>query len=91
MGEKSSGGFLSFPRSGVTLAVDFPYRGQPTHCLLRRLENEVLAGGGVVYPAKDALMSSDAFEALSICHAEFTGVRDRAFESDFIRRVQPRA
>lgn len=90
MGEKRSGGYLSFPRSGVTLAVDFPFRGEPTQRLLARLEDEVLSSGGAVYPAKDALMSNAAFEALSDCHDEFTAVRDRAFESDFIRRVQPR-
>ena len=91
LGEKRSGGCLSFPRAGITLAVDFPYRGAPTHHLLAVLEDEVLSGAGVIYPAKDALMSSAAFEALSECHGEFKAARDSAFESDFIRRVQPAA
>ncbi|MCZ6852661.1 MAG: FAD-binding oxidoreductase [Gammaproteobacteria bacterium] len=89
MGEKRSGGYLSFPRAGITLAVDFPYRGEPTRRLLARLEDEVLSSNGAIYPAKDALMSTEAFEALSDCHSEFRALRDCAFESDFIRRVQP--
>lgn len=88
MGERLSGGYLSFPRPGVTLAVDFPYRGELTKRLVRQLEYEVLSNGGALYPAKDALMSPAAFEALSERHAEFAAVRDFGFESDFIRRVQ---
>ncbi len=91
MGEKRSGGCLSFPRPGVTLAVDFPYRGAPTQRLVRQLEDVVLSHGGAVYPAKDALMSTAAFEGLSDRHVEFAAARDSAFESDFIRRVQPKA
>ncbi len=91
MGKKRSGGRLSFPRSGITLAVDFPYQGEQTRRFLRRLEDEVLSLGGVIYAAKYAMMSSAAFESLSSEHAEFAAFRDEAFESDFIRRVQPGA
>src|SRR5678816_698221 len=49
---KESGGLLSFPREGYTLAIDFPIRTN-TVALLRRLDAMVLAAGGRVYLGKD--------------------------------------
>lgn len=53
-------GFLSFPMSGMTLAVDFPNRADAPD-LLHRLERIVLDHGGRVYLAKDSALSADGF------------------------------
>src|SRR5690606_15205025 len=60
-GDRPSPGKLSFPRPGVTLALDFPNRGPQTFELLARLDELVLEAGGAVYPAKDARMSKALF------------------------------
>ena len=52
---KESGGVLSFPSEGYTLAIDFPIRSS-TVALLRRLDAMVLAAGGRVYLGKDAYL-----------------------------------
>jgi FAD/FMN-containing dehydrogenase len=80
-------GMLSFPREGVTLALDFANRGQPTLDLLDRLDAVVMAAGGAVYPAKDARMSRTAFAAYFPRWAEFQAYVDRRFSSSFWRRV----
>jgi FAD/FMN-containing dehydrogenase len=78
---------LSFPRPGVTLALDFPYRGERTLRLLDRLDEIVLAGGGAIYPAKDARMSPHAFDASFPRWREFAAYKDPKLSSSFWRRV----
>src|SRR5947207_9012464 len=56
-GEVQSPGMLSFPRPGLTVALDLPMRGSRTLDLLDSLDDLVLASGGALYPAKDARMS----------------------------------
>lgn len=58
-----SGGLLSFPREGYTLAIDFPIR-RHTVSLLRRLDRMVLEAGGRVYLAKDSYLEADIFRAM---------------------------
>ena len=53
-GAVKESGLLSFPRPGFTLALDLPWRGEPTETLLDKLDRMVLARGGRVYLAKDA-------------------------------------
>ena len=60
-GDLPSPGLLSFPMPGVTLALDFPNRGEGTRRLLARLEAIVVEAGGRLYPAKDSLMSPETF------------------------------
>jgi len=60
-GAVKSPGLLSFPREGLTLALDFPNRGDATRQLLRRLEQVVIDASGRIYPAKDSLMSAAGF------------------------------
>jgi FAD/FMN-containing dehydrogenase len=78
---------LSFPRPGVTLALDFPFRGQRTLGLLNRLDEIVRAHGGVLYPAKDARMSAETFQACYPQWREFARYIDPKFSSSFWRRV----
>jgi hypothetical protein len=62
-GAMESPGMLSFPRPGITLALDFAYSGQKTLQLLDDLDTIVRESGGAVYPAKDARMSAENFQA----------------------------
>jgi hypothetical protein len=86
-GDKTSGGLLSFPRPGVTLALDFPNRGQPTLELLEQLDEVTRQAGGAVYPAKDARMSGDSFRHYYPQWQEFSRYIDPRFSSSFWRRV----
>ncbi len=60
---KESGGVLSFPREGYTLAIDFPIRAN-TAALTRRLDRMVLEAGGRVYLGKDSYLDADMFRAM---------------------------
>jgi decaprenylphospho-beta-D-ribofuranose 2-oxidase len=60
---KASGGVLSFPIEGYTLAIDFPIR-RNTASLLRRLDRMVLDAGGRVYLAKDSYLEADTFRGM---------------------------
>lgn len=57
-------GWLSFPRPGVTLALDFPNYGAPLLALLERLDAITLEAGGRVYLGKDARLSRAAFQRM---------------------------
>jgi FAD/FMN-containing dehydrogenase len=86
-GDRPSPGLLSFPRPGVTLALDFPNRGASTLALLERLDQELRGTGGRVYPAKDARMSAASFQAYYPAWRELERWIDPAFSSSFWRRV----
>lgn len=86
-GTLESPGMLSFPRPGVTLALDFPFRGASTLDLLEGLDGVVRAAGGRVYPAKDARMSAASFEVFYPQWREFAAYIDPHFSSSFWRRV----
>ncbi|NVO15683.1 MAG: FAD-binding oxidoreductase [Rhodoplanes sp.] len=87
MGDTPSPGVLSFPMEGATLALDFPNKGERTRRLLDTLSDEVLANGGRLYPAKDAVMSPAMFRAGYPGWRTVEAWRDPAFGSDFWRRV----
>jgi FAD/FMN-containing dehydrogenase len=80
-------GMLSFPRAGVTLALDFPNRGAPTLQLLESLDAITRAAGGAVYPAKDARMSAESFQQYFPAWQQFKRYIDPKFSSSFWRRV----
>lgn len=86
-GSVRSPGLLSFPREGITLAVDFAFRGRATLELLDDLDAVVRESGGSVYPAKDARMSAESFRAFFPAHERFAAERDPKFSSSFWRRV----
>ena len=86
-GHIQSPGMLSFPRPGLTLALDFAYGGQKTLQLLDELDNIVMHSGGAVYPAKDARMSAASFQAFFPQWKEFAQHIDPHFSSSFWRRV----
>jgi FAD/FMN-containing dehydrogenase len=86
-GNIRSPGLLSFPREGMTLAVDFAVRGKRTFALLDDLDAVVRETGGAVYPAKDARMSAESFRAFFPGLGRFVEERDPKFSSSFWRRV----
>ncbi len=88
-GEVRSPGLLSFPRPGVTLALDFPFQGQSTLDLCEHFDQVVKKSAGAVYPAKDARMSSESFQTYFPRWTEFSSFLDPRFGSDFWRRVAP--
>jgi FAD/FMN-containing dehydrogenase len=86
-GEIPSPGMLSFPRPGLTLALDLPMRGRRTLALLDSLDELVLASGGALYPAKDARMSPAMFRAGFPNWKAFEPFIDAKLSSSFWRRV----
>jgi FAD/FMN-containing dehydrogenase len=86
-GDSISPGIMSFPRQGVTLALDFPFRGDETLHLLRRLEHLVRAAGGRLYPAKDAVMEPESFTSFYPQSTDFAKHIDPRHSSSFWRRV----
>jgi len=89
-GQRAAPGLLSFARPGVTLALDFPNRGQPTLALFERLDAIVAEAGGALYPAKDARMPRALFEQGYPRWREFLRYRDPGIASAFSRRVMDR-
>lgn len=86
-GDHPSPGLLSFPRPGITLAVDLPNVGRRLMSLLEDLDAKVVQAGGAIYPAKDARMSPDTFRASFPQLERFRTQVDPAFSSGFWRRV----
>jgi len=86
-GNRHPVGMMSFPQPGVTLALDFPNKGDRTSKLFERLDAIVREAGGRVYLAKDARMSRDLFEAGYPRLAEFLQYRDTGISSALSRRL----
>lgn len=86
-GDLSSPGMLSFPRSGTTLCLDFPMRGERTLRFFRELDNVVHSVGGALYPAKDATMAGEHFRSYFPRWKEFSQYIDPRYSSSFWRRV----
>ncbi|MFL5461805.1 MAG: FAD-dependent oxidoreductase [Gemmatimonadales bacterium] len=86
-GRIPSPGMLSFPRPGITLAIDFAMRGSSTLNLLERLDQIVAQADGAVYPAKDARMSGPSFQRFFPKWESFASQIDPKFSSSFWRRV----
>jgi len=86
-GSITSPGYLSFPRPGYCLALDFPNKGNKTEELIASLDLIVRRAGGAVYPAKDRLMSAESFRQYYPNNREFSHMIDPGMSSDFWRRV----
>ncbi len=86
-GDVASPGFMSFPREGFTLTLDFPNFGKRTLALLNDLDRITINAGGAINPYKDARMSADTFKQAFPNWQELEALRDPAIMSDFWRRV----
>tara|TARA_B100000123_G_C25571208_1_gene358452 strand:- start:368 stop:703 length:336 start_codon:yes stop_codon:yes gene_type:complete len=86
-GDIESIGYMSFPREGLTLALDFRIKGNKTFKFLERLDKIVIENNGALYPAKDARMSGKMFVESFKKVDYFTKYIDPKFSSSFWRRV----
>ncbi|WP_461515836.1 FAD-binding oxidoreductase [Porticoccus sp.] len=86
-GNRESIGMLGFPRPGVTLALDFPNKGQQTEKLFNRLDRIVSEAGGCLYLAKDTRMSKELFEGSYPKLQDFLPYRDPGISSAMSRRL----
>jgi hypothetical protein len=78
---------LSFPRAGLTLALDFPNLGEPLQKLFRQLDEIVERAGGRIYPAKDGRMPGPLFRGGFPNWMRFSRFIDPCCSSSFWRRV----
>jgi FAD/FMN-containing dehydrogenase len=67
-------GMLSFPRPGISIALDIAVR-EDTQALIDALNEVVLKEGGRIYLAKDALTRAEHFRAMEPRLPEFLRVR----------------
>ena len=86
-GDVPAVGMLSFPEPGVTLALDFPNKGEATLRLFERLDRIVGEAGGRIYAAKDARMPRSLFVTGYPRLAEFLPFRDPGISSAMSRRL----
>lgn len=86
-GYVKSPGMLSFPRPGITLAVDFRMTGERTLKAIEEADKLVRQAGGRLYPAKDSRMSPEMFEFSYPNFREFEKYIDPKYSSSFWRRV----
>jgi decaprenylphospho-beta-D-ribofuranose 2-oxidase len=87
-----SGGLLSFPAPGFTMAIDLPAGAPGLRAALRHADELVAGAGGRVYLAKDALLHPDALAAMYPQLERFRAVRasvdpEGVLTSDMGRRL----
>ena len=86
-GDVPSPGMMSFPKPGITLALDFPIKPEKSFALFDRLAEMTRQFGGRLYPAKDARMTSAQFQAFYPQWERFARFKDPALTSSFWERV----
>ena len=68
-------GMLSFPRPGMSIAMDFPIHPTKTPALVDRLNELVIAEGGRIYLTKDTFTRPEHFRAMEPRVEAFNAVR----------------
>jgi FAD/FMN-containing dehydrogenase len=86
-GDVPSPGMMSFPKPGITLALDFPIKPDRSFPLFERLADMTLEFGGRLYPAKDAAMTAAQFQSFYPQWQQFARYRDPMLTSSFWERV----
>jgi len=86
-GDVPSPGVMSFPKPGLTLALDFPIKPDKSFPLFERLADMTLEFGGRLYPAKDAAMTAAQFQAFYPDWQQLARFRDPMITSSFWERV----
>jgi decaprenylphospho-beta-D-ribofuranose 2-oxidase len=87
-----SGGLLSFPIEGWTMAIDFPAGAPGVRPALDRLDERVAAAGGRIYLAKDARAGAAILRSMYPGLARFLSIRsqvdpEQKLRSDLGRRL----
>jgi FAD/FMN-containing dehydrogenase len=80
-------GLLSFPRRGISVALDIPVR-EGTQALVDALNELVIAEGGRIYLAKDQFTRAEHFRAMEPRLVEWTRIRRRWDPQGRIRSAQ---
>jgi FAD/FMN-containing dehydrogenase len=80
-------GLLSFPRRGISIALDIPIRDD-TPALVDALNERVIAEGGRVYLAKDQFTRPESYRAMEPRLAEWTRIRRRWDPEGRLRSAQ---
>ena len=86
-GDVPSPGMMSFPKPGITLALDFPIKPDVSFKLFDRLAEMTYEFGGRLYPAKDARMTAAQYQAFYPQWERFARYKDPAITSSFWERV----
>jgi FAD/FMN-containing dehydrogenase len=86
-GDMPSPGMMSFPKAGITLALDFPIKPDVSFKLFDRLAEMTNEFGGRLYPAKDARMTADQYQTFYPQWERFSRFKDPALTSSFWERV----
>ncbi len=86
-GDVPSPGMMSFPKPGITLALDFPIKPGKSFELFDRLAEMTYEFGGRLYPAKDARMTAGQYQAFYPQWERFARYKDPALTSSFWERV----
>ena len=86
-GNIKSKGILSFPKKGITIALEFPNNGEKTKQLFKRLDKIVREARGRLYPAKDAHMTPTDFKTFYPDWGKMLKYKDPGISSSFWRRV----
>lgn len=81
-------GMLSFPRPGISIAMDFPIDHGKTQRLVDRLNELVIAEGGRNYLTKDALTRPEHFHAMEPRLDAFNAVRRKWDPQGKLRSAQ---
>lgn len=83
-------GMLSFPKPGVSLALDIPIQRKKTRRLIHDLNEFVIASGGRVYLAKDAFTAPEHFRAMYPRLDEWNAIRHRWDPDGLLASAQSR-
>jgi decaprenylphospho-beta-D-ribofuranose 2-oxidase len=81
-------GMLSFPRPGISIALDFPVDQRHTQPLVDRLNALVIAEGGRIYLTKDAFTRAEHFRAMEPRLAAFNAIRRQWDPQGTLRSAQ---
>jgi decaprenylphospho-beta-D-ribofuranose 2-oxidase len=81
-------GMLSFPRPGMSIAMDFPVHKTKTPALVDRLNELVIAEGGRIYLTKDTFTRAEHFRAMEPRLDAFNAVRRKWDPEVRIRSAQ---
>ncbi len=80
-------GLLSFPRRGISIALDVPIRDD-TQALVDALNELVIAEGGRIYLAKDAFTRPEHYRAMEPRLPEWARIRHRWDPEGRLRSAQ---